>query len=397
MRIPDNVLVQLNKLQRVALIVGVVATLISIGGYFADPSRFFRAYLYSYMFWLGLTGGCLAMLMLHHIVGGGWGFIIRRLLEAGSKLLPLAFVLFLPLLGGLSYLYPWMHEPEDRIMAWRQVWSNWPMYVTRIVICFVIWGIFAYFLNKWSKLQDESNDSGIYEKLTKWSSFGFLVYCVTMSFAVIDLTMSTNSHWYSSMYPAVFLAGQGLSTLTFMLVTLAFLTKGGWPINEVPTKFFRDLGNLVLAATLFWAYVSFSEFLIIYSANISESATFYVFRRQGPFWWLIVAIMALHFFLPFFVLLTGDNIKRSIPRLAKIALFILVMRWVNLYWIIMPAWPEVRVAPFQWIDFVLPFALGGWWLAAFAAMVKRTESMLPVHDPRLEGNWPPLQEVAQHG
>jgi hypothetical protein len=397
MRIPDNVLVQLNKLQRIALIVGVVAALISIAGLVAEPQRFFRAYLYSYMFWFGLTGGCLAMLMLHHIVGGGWGFIIRRLLEAGTKLLPLAFILFLPLLAGLKYLYPWMHAPEDRIMAWRQVWSNAPFYVLRIVICFLILGTFAYVLNKWSKQQDESNDPRIYDKMTRWSSFGLLVYAIVMSFAVIDLTMSTNSHWYSSMYPAVFLAGQGLSTLTFMLVSLAYLTKGGWPINEVPTKFFRDLANLTLAATLFWAYVSFSEFVIIYAANISESATFYVFRRQGPFWWLIVAIMGLHFFLPFFVLVTGDNVKRSIPRLAQIAFFILLMRWVNLYWIIMPAWPEVRVSPFHWIDFVLPFALGGLWLAAFATMVKRTESMLPVHDPRLEGNWPPLQEVAQHG
>jgi len=402
MPIPANVLAQLNKLQKIALIIGVLASLLAVVGWFVDPARFFRSYLFAYMFWFGLTGGSLAMLMLHHMVGGGWGFIIRRLLEAATKLFPLVFVLFLPLLRGLHYLYPWAQPipADDRVGQWQAIWSNPPFYIGRMILFFAIWIGFSYVLNKWSLQQDKSDDPKIYDRMTRWGGFGFLVFGITMTFAVIDLVMSTNHHWYSSMYGVVFMAGQALSTLAFMLVMLAFLTKGGWPTDEVPTKFFRDLGNLTLAATLFWAYVSFSQFLIIYTANIAEFATFYFFRIKGAWWWFVVAIMGLHFFLPFFVLLTGDNIKRSIPRLAKIALFILAMRFVDLYWNIMPAWPEVRLnstSPFHWLDFVLPLALGGLWLAGFATMVKKTESLLPIHDPRLEGNWPPLQEVAQHG
>lgn len=384
----------LVQMHRRAWLVGAGGVVLALLGLWLNLAQFFRAYLVAYLFWSGISLGCLALLMLHHLVGGAWGAMIRRLLEAGTRTIPLIVVLFVPLLYGLPTLYSWA-RPEvmahDALLQHKSLYLNVPFFLQRAVAYFAIWLILAFFLNYWSRQQERlagtRQERRVQRRLRLLSAPGLMLYVLTVTFAAVDWIMSLEPHWYSTLYGVVILAGQILAALAFAIVLITQLAEVP-PVSTVLTpQHLHDLGNLLLAFVMFWAYIAFSQFLIIWSGNLPEEVSWYVHRTHGGWEWLALLVLLAHFGLPFVVLLSRTS-KRRAQVLARIAAGLLMMHLVELFWLVLPAFHPSQFA-IHWLDIGLPIGMGGLWLGVFVWQLQR-RALLPLHDPR-------LQEVVQHG
>ncbi len=373
-----------------ALIVGLVALVASAAGGAANPEQFFRSYLWAYLFFVGVTIGCMAFLMLQYLTGGAWGVMIRRLCEAATRTFPLLVILFLPIVAGLSYLYPWSHAnvvAADEALRHKQVYLNVPFFLGRAAFYFVGWLVFSLLLNKWSLAQDSEPGQRLQLKLQLVSGPGLLFFGFSVTFMAIDWAMSIDPHWASTMYGLLFIAGQGLSALAFLITMLVLLSRSE-PFSSVIThRHLHDLGKFMFAFVMVWAYFSFSQFLIIWAGNLPEEIPWYIERLRGGWGWVALALAAFHFAVPFARLLYRD-IKRNFKLLTVVAVWLLVMRFVDLYWLVMP---EFRKGEFgvSWMDFLIPIGLGGIWLAAFTWQLPK-RPLLPPGETHLE-------EALEHG
>jgi hypothetical protein len=389
---------RLDALQRNAVIMGVVGAVLTAIGALMDrnkPGGVFPSYLFAYMFWFGVTAGPVGLLALHHTVGGGWGFLIRRFLEAATRLLPLMAVLFLPILVlGIHPLYEWADSAKvaaDPVLSQKMGYLNSTAFIIRSVIYFAILMGLAYLYNKWGAVYDERADEGIFAKLSVVGGAGMVLYFLTITFVAVDWVMSIVPHWYSTIFGPLVVITQGLSTLALMLVLLAALLSDTPLLERAPSGYFRDLGNLTLAFVMLWGYMSFSQYLITYSGNTAEEVIWYVQRSQHSWGIISIALIALHFFLPFFLLLVGSRIKREPRRLAKVAMYLILMRFLDLFWWVTPTFrPTLGIGL---ADLGTPLLIGGIWLVAWSREVRK-KPLLPLHDPRLEGS---LQGVLEHG
>jgi hypothetical protein len=384
----------LVQMQRRAWLVGAAGVVLALLGVWLNLAQFFRAYLVAYLFWSGLSLGCLALLMLHHVVGGAWGAMIRRLLEAGTRTLPLMVVLFVPLLYGLTTLYSWS-QPEvvahDGLLQHKSVYLNVPFFVQRAALYFAIWLIIMFFLNYWSRQQEQvagaPQERRVQRRLRLLSAPGLVLYVLAVTFAAVDWIMSLEPHWYSTLYGVVILVGQILAALALAIVLITQLAEVP-PVSTVLTpQHLHDLGNLLLAFVMFWAYIAFSQFLIIWSGNLPEEVSWYIHRTQGGWEWLGGLVLLLHFGLPFVVLLSRTS-KRRAQVLWRIAAGLLGLHLLELFWLVLPAFYPSTLA-IHWLDVGLPIGMGGLWMAVFVWQLQR-RSLLPWHDPR-------LQEVVHHG
>ena len=367
----------LNRIQRIALIAGVLAAALSILGAFVSPIQFFYSYLFAFLFWLGIGLGCAAILMLHHLVGGAWGFVIQRTLETGARSLPLMALLFAPILLGLPYLYEWSRDEAatDAILLHKHAYLNVPFFVIRAVVYFALWTGLAYVLNRWSDKMDATGDPTYAKRLEAISGPGLVLYGITMTFASIDWVMSLEPHWYSTIFGIVFLVGQGLSTIAFVIIVTALLAYRK-PLSDVLLpRHFHDLGNLLLAFVMLWAYVAFSQFLIIWSGNLPEEVTWYSHRLRGGWKWIALALISLHFLVPFLLLLLRRT-KRKARTLAAVAILLLVLRLVDLFWIVSPSLHRNGFG-IHWLDLVTPVAIGGLWIAFFSWQLKSAPAAAP--------------------
>lgn len=380
----ESIKPKLNQIQRTALIVGLVSLALLVIGAFVSPEQFFQSYLFGYLFWIGIALGSLALVALHHMVGGGWGFVIQRLLESGSRTIPLMAVLFIPFVFGMKELYLWA-RPEvvaaDEVLQKKMFYLNEPFFWVRTVGYFLIWGILFYFLNKWSRQQDESGNPALTQKIRNLSGPTILLYVLTITFASIDWVMSLKPHWFSTIFGFLFVVGQGLLTFAFCIIVVAMLSDYK-PLSEViRTKHFHDLGNLMLAFLMLWAYMAFSQFLIIWSGNLPEEITWYLDRLHGGWQWLALFIVIFHFGVPFVVLLSRKT-KRTVNILFKVAIAMVVMRLIDLFWIVTPNFHPEHFT-IHWMDIAAPIGIGGVWIAAFIWQLK-SRALLPLHDPRLK-------------
>jgi hypothetical protein len=373
----------LARLQQRALIVGIVGLVAGALGAFLNLDQFFRSWLVGFLFCLGLSMGSLALLMLQHMSGGQWGLVGRRVFEAGSRNLPLVVLMFLPLLAGLPRLYKWADPGHagDAIIQMKAPYLNVPFFLGRAALYFAIWLLCSWLLNKWSAAQDRGEVAVTPAGTRRFrivSAPGLLVYVITMTFASVDWIMSLDPHWYSTMFGLILVAGQGLAGLALVIAVLAML----WD-TEPQASYYQpgqllDLGKLLLAFVMLWAYFSFSQFLIIWSGNLPEEIPFYVHRLNGGWQYISVVLLLGHFALPFVLLLSRDLKKRP-QLLAQVAIFILVMRVVDLVWLVEPMF-ERHGFPIHWMDLALPLGLSGIWFFMFARNL-RSRALLPFGDP----------------
>jgi hypothetical protein len=383
---------QLKRWQRPALIVGLVGLAGAVAGAVLDLQQFWLSYLLAYIFWLEIALGCLGLVMLHHLVGGRWSLSIRRLMEAGAMTLPGLALLFIPLLLGLNRLYIWTdpaHMAQSELLAHKRIYLNLPFFLGRAVIYFVVWIGLAYLLSRWSLEQDRTGEPSLSRRMQRLSGIGMILYIVTATFAAYDWLMSLEPDWFSSIYGLLFIAGQGLAALALAIIGLR-LWSSREPAAGVAeatwTAHFNDLGNFILGFVMIWAYVSFSQFLIIWSANIPEEAVWYYHRSQGGWQWLGMGLILFHFGLPF-VLLLSRTIKRQAQLLTILAGLIFVVRLADLIWLIVPAfYPEGF--HIHWLDGAILIALGGGWITLYLRQLAG-KPLLPRNDPL-------LQEVTKH-
>lgn len=368
---------RLETVRNRAFVVGVAATALCLFGAFTDAQQFFRSYLVAYIYWLGFPLGSLAFLMLHHLVGGRWGFMIQRLLEAAVKTVPIMAVLFLPLLAGMRWVYPWTTGGEEAVHGGKAVYLSPAFFGARAAVYFAIWIACGYALAKWSLEQDRGNVSRV-GRMQSLSGPGLALYGFTVTFSAIDWVMSLEPEWYSTIYGMMFMVSYGLVGLAFTIIAARVLSDEA-PLSQVaaPDRF-HDLGNLLLALVMFWAYLAFSQFLIIWSENLTEEIPWYVRRTAGG--WRLFALMLIvfHFALPFLLLLSR-TVKRRAHYLAWLALLVLIMHWADLLWLIAPAF-HPQGFYLHWLDFAVLAALGGIWIAAFAHFLSATA--LVANDPR---------------
>jgi hypothetical protein len=372
-----------DRLQSLGLIVGGVGAVLCLLGLFLSPSYFFRAWLVGWVFWMGVALGCQAIFMLHHLTRGAWGLVVRRVLEAASRTLPLLLLLFLPLAFGMRELYEWARPDAvraDAILQHKEPYLNLTFFFIRQILYFLIWYGFAWQLNRISLRQDRSDDPGLTRRMQFISAFGIVGYCLALTFAAVDWLMSLQPHWYSTIYGVYLLGSQGLSALSFLIVFALFLSRREPMAEVLQPRHFHDWGKLLLAFVMLWAYFSFSQFLIIWAGNLPEEISFYLPRTRGAWGVVAIAIALFHFAVPFALLLSRD-LKRNARTLTGVAVGMLFMRWVELVWQVEPAFHE-RNATMDWLYVAAPAAIGGLWLWYFLRELKK-RPLLPLHDPYL--------------
>jgi hypothetical protein len=363
------------------LAVGIVCLAICAIGFAFSPQQFFRSYLFAYLFWLSIGLGCLPVLMLYHLVGGAWGYSIRRILESGTRTILLLAVLFVPVAVGIRQLYQWVAPPTPEIaeaVAKKALYLNVPFFLIRAAFFFLLWWFYASRLNRWSAAQDETGDTGLLRRFGRLSGPGIALLGFTVTFALVDWAMSLEPRWFSTVYGMWWFMDLGVSALAFSIVVFTFLSDRH-PLSQVARpEHLHDLGNLLFAALMLWAYLAFSQLLIIWAGNIPEEIDWYLSRLRNGWAWTAAALFVFQFFVPWFLLLSRRN-KRHRRRLGYIALLVLAMRIVDTFWMITPAFYPDRFR-LHWLDPLALVGIGGIWLAVYARQLLAMP-LLAVNDP----------------
>ncbi len=357
----------LGRLQYTALAVGIVALVLCAIGAVFIPGPFFRAYLASFLFYLGIAHGCFLILMMYYLTGGAWGFLIRRPLEAGMRTLPLLAMLFVPIGLGAADLYPWAQPHDGPIsheMQRRETYYlNLPFFWVRAGIGFAVWLIVAYFLSAWSRRQDETGDPRLARKLNLLAGPGLVLYGITFMFAMVDWVMSLQPAFHSSIIGPLFASGELLLGHAAALIVAAWLVRRPPLANVVSDEAIADLGNLLFSFLIIWAYMEFFQFMLIWIADLPGDVAWYLPRTDGGWYWVVWALFILHFAVPF-VLLLFRAVAHSLRALPWVAGLLLIMHLVYLYVIVLPIFPETSLLQ-HWMDPLLPVGLGGLWLAFY--------------------------------
>jgi hypothetical protein len=371
-----------------SLVVGVVFGLAAAFLVFSRPEEFYRAYLLGYMCWLGVAIGSMSILMIRHLTGGGWGMVIRRILGAAMRTIPVLTVLFIPIaLAVINHnaMYPWLRPlasiEDEHLRAHlgqiTKTYLNPGGFLLRAAFYFAVWNLLSFFLTRWSREQDQPNGPDNTDKFKALSGPGLILIGLTISFAGIDWVMSLDPSWISTIFGLIILITGVLSAMCFAVVVERILVNYK-PMSEMlQESFVHDHGKWMLVFTMVWAYFNFSQWLIIWNGNLPSEITYYLRRLHGGWERVGLFLVLFHFAVPFAMLLSR-SLKRDIRRLVRIAVWLLLMTYVDLFWIIEPNFSSTfKVTP---ADIIVPVAIGGLWLAAFFHRLGALP-LLPAYDP----------------
>jgi hypothetical protein len=373
-----------KTIQRRSLVVGLIFAAISVAGAFTRPDEFFRGYLLGFMAWLGVTLGSMAILMIRHLTGGGWGMVIRRILGAAMRCVPLMALLFVPILFGLPKLYVWAWPLDsvtdkhlrEHLQQITKTYLTVHGFIIRAVIYFGIWNLLSFFLTKWSAQQDHPPVRDNSVRFQILSGPGLILYGFTISFAAIDWVMSIDPSWISTIYGLLVLIGEILSAMCFAVVVERILVKYKPMSKLLKPDYVHDHGKWMVTFVMVWAYFAFSQWLIIWAGNLPEEITWYMKRLNGGWGDVGLFLVLFHFAVPF-VFLLSRPFKRDVRKLVWLAVWLMLMRYLDLFWMIEPNFSgRLDVT---WADVVVPVAMGGLWLAYF---FRNLDSMplLPAYD-----------------
>jgi len=378
-----------RKISQRSLIIGLVFALISAALAFLRPDEFYRAYLLGFMCWLGVSLGSMAIVMIRHLTGGGWGTVIRRILGAAMRTLPLLAILFIPILIAVAQhrIYPWampleaiqdqhIREHLEKHSFVKTSYLNFSGFLFRAILYFVIWNVLSFLLSMWSKQTDHASAPDNSQRFKAVAGPGLILYAFTISFAVIDWVMSLDPSWISTIFGLIILIGQVLSAMCFAVVVERILFNYK-PMSELlKPNFVHDHGKWMLTFTMVWAYFSFSQWLIIWAGNLPSEITFYLRRINNGWGFVALSLVIFHFSVPFAILLSRP-LKRNIRQLVWVAVLLLLMVYVDLFWIIEPNFSinfSVTIA-----DIIVPIAIGGIWLWYFFRNLAALP-LLPAYD-----------------
>ncbi len=393
----DQSVIPFNRVQRIAWVIGGLGVVSAVIGVITAPEQFFQAYLMAYLFWWGITLSCLGLALLHYLAGGQWGTVIVRSLEAGAKTLPWMMLLFVPLIFGIKILYVWARPEvvaQDAVLQYKSLYLNIPFFLIRAALYFLIWLALTYVATRWSLARDRTAEAVSPNRLQRLGAVGLIVLSVTASFAAIDWIMSLEPHWYSTIYAMLILTGEVLAGFAFIIVIVALLARYRPLADVITPQIYIDLGSLLLAAVMIWAYLAFSQYLIIWSGNTQEEIPWYLRRLQGGWEWVAFAVLVFSFVLPFLMLLSRD-LKRSARPLIIVGSVLVIARFIDMFWIVTPAFNPASLT-IHWLDLVLPIGLGGLWIALFIRQLK-LNPLLPLYATRLVEKRAEPEQSLEHG
>jgi hypothetical protein len=370
--------------------VGIVVSGIGLGlglflAYGSDEGvpRFLHAYLTSFCYFLSLSLGALFFVILQHLTRSGWSVVVRRIAEAIAANMLLLAALCVPILAGMKHLYPWADAAAvagDPLLHGKQPYLNMPFFAARLVVYFVAWIMLAAFFRRNSVRQDATGDVALTLRMQKWSAPAMLIFAATLTFAAFDLLMSLDPHWYSTIFGVYYFSGGVLGFFALLALAASSLQAAGRLSRAVTAEHYHDLGKLVFAFTIFWAYIAFSQYVLIWYANIPEETTWYL-RRQGGDWVAVGLLLVFgHFLVPFLALMSRAP-KRRPAVLSACAVWVLLVHWVDLYWLVVPQISPQNAAPAM-VDAACFVGIGGLFVAVTILRLRR-HALIPLRDPRL--------------
>ncbi|HLJ50711.1 MAG TPA: hypothetical protein VKU01_32080 [Bryobacteraceae bacterium] len=394
MNATDSVRPTFDRLQNTSLIIGVLGIIGLVAGLFMNATQFFQSYLYAYLFWGGLAIGSLGIMLLHNVVGGNWGVVIRRMYEAGTGTLPIVLIGLIPVLLGMKTLYTWTNPAtlgETAHIGFKGAYLSTWFFIVRSLAYIAVWFFWGYRLLGWSSEQDRTGDPdrAIFGRMKAFSAPGLLIFAFTTSWAFIDWVMSIEPKWYSTVFPWLFTIGEMLLTFAFLVAVLILLSHRK-PFSDVLNfQHFNDLGNLILTFTMLWAYMMLSQFLIQWSENLPVEIPWWIERFSNGWGYIAFFVGVFHFCVPFFLLLMRF-VKRNPKILFWVAIWMIIVRIVDVFWIVIPSFRQPYLSV-SWMDLVAFIGIGGIWMAFFLFNMKK-RPLLPMHDHRL--GFRPLESEA---
>ncbi|HEX4749261.1 MAG TPA: hypothetical protein VH302_06925 [Bryobacteraceae bacterium] len=389
------------SVERIAAIIGGLGLILCVPGYIMNHAQFFQSYLFAFLYWSGFTLGGLCLLLLSGTVGGVWGVTARRFFEAKMRTLPLVLIFLIPVLVlGLRYLYPWTHADlvsHSGYLKARQHYLNVPFFIARVVLYFAIWLFWGLRLSNMFDRQDATGDPTLRERIRAFSAPGLLIFVMSATFAYIDWILSADAQYYSTVYGALIIIGDVLQTFALTIIVMILASRGDRFGGRINYSVLHDLGNLMFAFTIFWTYLTASQLIITWPANLPQELQWYLDRVHGPWKWITVFIALTMFAIPFLALLSQAR-KRDPRRLIKMAIWLLLARIVDIFWFLAPTYRNVspsallatsRGFSIYWTDFAAFLGLGGIWIYVYLRQLRR-RPLLPLRDGRVSA---PMPEV----
>jgi hypothetical protein len=367
----------------VAALVGVVGSLVLASAMDGGMEYLLETYLVSYALLLGISLGGLFFVMLQHVTRAGWSVVVRRIAETvACNVGPMA-LLAVPIVWGMHHLYHWSHADvvaHDPLLAAKSGFLNPPFFIVRLVLYFAVWMALAAFFRYTSVAQDATGDPRLTRRMEKAAAPGIVLFALTLNFAAFDLLMSLDPHWYSTIYGVYYFAACVVSFLAMMPMVMLVLQRKGLLPTAVTVEHYHDLGKLLFAFVVFWAYIAFSQFMLIWYGNIPEETQWYLKRQTGDWAWVSLALLFGHFVIPFLVLI-ARFVKRRPVLLAATGAYLIVMCWLDMYWLVIPEFSP-GVARFGPLDVLVFLGLVGVYSLVLYLNLRRA-SLLPEKDPRL--------------
>jgi hypothetical protein len=369
-----------------ALIVGIIGLAISLLGFVIDRNHFFFAYLVAYTFWLTLALGGLFFTMLHHLVNATWSVVLRRIAENIMSVIPLMAIFVIPILLGIGHLYHWSHAEalaENPVLKGKAIYLNTPFFIIRTILYLAVWILLARALYKLSISQDKEYDENRTSRMRRISAPGMVAFALTLTFASFDWLMSLNASWYSTAFGVYIFSGGVLACLAFLTLIVIHLNRLGYLKDVITLEHYHDLGKLIFTFVVFWGYIAFAQYFLIWYGNIPEETAWYHLRWGGL--WSVISMLIVfgHFVFPFMVLITRGA-KRSLPMMTFMGFWLLLMHWVDLYWVIIPGHTE-HIPQAFWIDCATMAGIGGIFIWYFMRRLS-SQALVPVNDPRLQAS-----------
>lgn len=376
-------LTEAKGLGNALLIIGILVTALSAVGYFLDSKQFFMSYLVAWVFWVSIGLGALFFVMLNHLTGAVWSLVLRRINESVMIALPFMAILFIPLIFGLHDMFHWTHTEviaKDTTLAQKTGYLNIPFFLIRTAVYFILWFLISFKLYKTSLAQDKNPTADQIKAMHRVSGPGMVVFALTTSFAGFDWLMSLDAHWYSTIFGVYFFSGGLLASLALLVLIGLFLRRKGI-LNEVITiEHYHDMAKLMFAFTIFWGYMAFSQYFLIWYANIPEETIWYAHRWDGNWKILSLTLVFGHFVIPFVGLMTRAA-KRNLAWITFFVIWLLAMHWIDLYWIAMPTFAH-HGFHLSWMDLTLFLGIGSVYLGIFWKFTS-ANPLVPLNDHAL--------------
>lgn len=384
---PENYQINQNsKLGFIFLVIGIVGLLLSAIGIFINAQQFYHSYLTSVVFWLSISLGGLFMVMVHHLTSATWSVVLRRISENLMAVMPLLAILFIPILFGIFELYHWSDKAavaHDHLLQEKAPYLNIPFFTIRAVLYFAVWIFLSLSLRNKSLKQDKKSSPTEVIGARKMSAYGVILFAFTMSFAAFDWLMSLDAHWYSTIFGVYFFSGCSVAIFSVLSIITILLPKNGLLKDIITSDHYHDLGRLLFTFVVFWSYIAFSQYFLIWYANIPEETIFFFHRWEGS-WKIVSVLLGIgHFVIPFLILMIR-SIKRNYLTLGFLAAWIFLMHVVDIYWLVMPSMHDHGVQ-FSWMDITTFVGVGGLFLWNFWKNMS-SAPLIPINDPRLEAS-----------